>query len=293
MAGFSGGGVAPSDGFTSTGGAGGAGGAGTVGNTNYALVDPAQGASFGSQLGPLLARINALQPPSYQSLVTQGLNSPLLQSILGPAMANLLPGEETGRQNFMDEFRRAGALGSGAMGSGAAKMETGFQNQRGNLISQVISQMLPQITGGLSNEWNQNQGISQLLAQVLGLSKPSIVQGQNTAGGAGGGGGASSGAYPSISSTMPSTQNTAFDNRGQPINPTQPDLLGGLDLSGMGGMGGGGGSYSGVGLGPTPQSTYNNAEGNAGLGQTFQSNADYGFGGQTADLTGTGWEQYF
>lgn len=241
------------------GGAGGTGGAGQVGSTAYSLVDPSAGASFSSQLGPLLQRIQGLQPPNYQDLVNQGMNSPLLQQVLGPALKNLLPGEELARQNFMDEFRKSGALGSGAMGVGGAKLEGALQGQRGNLISQIISQMLPQITGGLSNQFNQQSSISQLLASVLGMSKPSIVTGSNGAAGAGGAGGGGWGSIPpsqGLNTPMLSDTNWGStsgvsggaNQGGGMISPNS----GNFDLSGLfqPGVIGGSGDYQGTYVGP-------------------------------------------
>lgn len=257
------------------GGLGGSASSGAVGNTSYAAVDPTAGSSFASQLGPLLQRLQGLQAPNYQDLVTQGINSPLLQSILKPALANLIPGETLARQNLMDEFRKGGALGSGAMGNASSTLETGLQGQRGNLVSQVLSQFLPQITQGLSNQFNQGLSIDQLMAQVLGQSKPSIVTGSNAVPGGGGssGGGGVDDLLGSSSSMTPQQEwdqmNAAgFRNQGprpggggyQP-SPNVPDPSGGLDLTGLyqpnnlTSGGGGGSTYIGPEGYITPGST--------------------------------------
>lgn len=156
----------------------------------YAAIDPASTGSFDNILQQLLGMVTgggAPKPPNYGDLLKQGVGSPLMQSVLGPALQNLLPGEDLARQSLMDEFRSSGALGSGAMGSASAKLEGALQGQRGNLVSQIMSQMLPTMTQGLSNQFNQQMQIPGLLGQILSQTRPSIVKGDNPpAGGPGG-----------------------------------------------------------------------------------------------------------
>jgi hypothetical protein len=148
----------------------------------YASIDPATGSgSFDTILQQLLGMLTgggAPKPPNYSALLKEGVNSPLLQSVLGPALANLLPGEDLARTSLMDEFRSSGALGGGAMGAASAKLENALQGQRGNLVSQIISQMLPTMTSGLSNQFNQQMAIPGLLGQILSQTKPSLIKGQ-------------------------------------------------------------------------------------------------------------------
>lgn len=260
-------------------------GSGSIGQTPYQIIDPSAGSSFASQLGPLLQRLSQLQAPNYQDLVNQGINSPLMQSVLKPALANLQPGEDLARQNFTDEFRKAGALGSGAMGAGSANLERGLQGQRGNLISQVISQMLPQITQGLGQQFNQGLNIDQLMSQVLGMSKPSIVTGSNGAVGGGGGG-----LSPSLGLQTPMSSESANANyfKTPGYGAGQPDMPGSNS----------GGNYDLTGLyqpsnltGQTNnQATYIGPEGYITPGSSTVYNGAGGFEGQTASLAGTGYE---
>jgi hypothetical protein len=121
----------------------------------------------------------------------------------------------------MDQFRSAGALGSGAQGKASAQLETGLQGADADLVSKIISQMLPQMTQGLQNQWTQQMDIPKLLASVLGTTKPSVIGGfppgniPSASGGAGGAGGVGG--------------------------------AGGLGGLGGAGGGGGGGIYGGVG----------------------------------------------
>src|ERR1700741_1170745 len=74
-------------------------GQGSVGNTDFRQLDPAQGSeSFRSMLDQINQRVAGLAPPSYESFLQQGINSPLLQAVLGPALAKLQPGADESRQ---------------------------------------------------------------------------------------------------------------------------------------------------------------------------------------------------
>jgi len=241
--------------FAGAGGAGGAGtGAGQVGQTQFTSIDPAAqpgGGSFSSTLQNLMSRLPGA-PPSYQDLLNQGVNSPLLQSVLQPALANLLPGEEMGRENLANEFRSAGALGSGAQGVASSRMENAFQQQRGNLISQIISSMLPTMTSGLANQYNQQMAVPSLLGSILGATRPSTVTGNvppmqfiGFGGGAGGKGGAGGSttdpgfgtgqSWADIQANLAGYPNAAAYQKAQAGGS---DPFSGLDLSGLGGSGG-------------------------------------------------------
>ena len=111
--------------------------------------------------------------PSFQDVLTQGLSSPLLQSVLGPALQNLIPGEEVARRNLMDQFRGAGALGGGAHGVASSRLESGLQGQRGNLISQIIQGLLPTIVSGYAQQSKNILDPAQMLIQsILGSMGP-------------------------------------------------------------------------------------------------------------------------
>lgn len=165
------------------GSSGGAGGGGL-----FSVIDPAQGQSFSRTLNQLMGRLGKIKPPSFESFLKQGMSSPLLQQILGPALANLMPGEEQARQAFMDEFRSAGALGSGAMGAGSARLESALQGQRGNLISQIISGTLPTMVQGLGQQFQESTYPTSLLAQILGQTRPYVMANPQLSGAGGGGG---------------------------------------------------------------------------------------------------------
>jgi hypothetical protein len=173
------------------------GGIGNVGNTGFVGVSPTAtpgGEAYSDILNRLYGRLPGA-PPDFQALLQAGVASPLLQTVLQPALANLLPGEELARQQLMDQFRSAGALGSGAQGVASSRLENALQGQRANLISSIISQMLPTMVQGLSQQYQNQLAVPGLLGSLLQSAKPQIVTSQpgqgigSVGGGRGGGGG--------------------------------------------------------------------------------------------------------
>lgn len=177
-------------------------GAGFAGNTAFTTVDPAGapgGGTYSNILDQLLGRLPGA-PPDYSQFLNQGVNSPLLQSVLGPALANLNKGFGIQDQQLQDQFRQAGALGSGAQGSAFSNLKYGQSGQQGNMIANIISSMLPQMTQGLNQQYQNQLGVPGLLGSTLGTARPQVVQGNISAmnqgtgpGGAGGAGGAGGG----------------------------------------------------------------------------------------------------
>lgn len=199
------------------------------------LMDPQAGSqSYGNVLSSLMSRLPGA-PPSYQDMINQGLNSPLINSVLQPAMNNL--NDQFGLQNqqFNDEFRSAGALGSGAQAVGMGRLAQAQGNAQGNLIAQVISQMLPQFTQGLNQQYQNQLAVPGLLGSILGQTRPLVGQAARTSSSvpaAGGSPGLSTGA-----SSQRQTSSNQSDNFGL-------DYLNDYDLSGLGSEGGGGYDYS-------------------------------------------------
>lgn len=169
---FSAPGVAP--------GPGGGSGSGMLGTTAYSTVDPAAAPGGGTYSSLLTNLQNKLPgaPPSYQDLLTQGTQSPLLQTVLAPAMQNLRSQFDLQNQQFNDEFRSAGALGSGAQAVGMGRLAQAQGNSMGNLIAQIVSQMLPQMTQGLNQQYQNQLAVPGLLGSILGTAKPQVVEGK-------------------------------------------------------------------------------------------------------------------
>ena len=129
---------------------------------------------FATRVEDVIASINRPQA-SFEDLLSQGINSPLLQAILGPALRNLLPGAEEARQSLTDRFRASGGLRSGAYGVRAGQLESDILGQQGDLISRVISSFLPTAVSGLQNESARSLQQSSLLESILGLTKPQFI----------------------------------------------------------------------------------------------------------------------
>lgn len=215
------------------GSGGGAPTVGQVGNTTYATVDPSSGQTYSNILGQVQNRLPG-PPPSYQDFLSQGVNSPLIQTVMQPALRNLQDQFSLQNQQFNDEFRSAGALGSGAQAVGMGRLAQAQGNAQGNLIAQILTQMLPQISQGLNQQYQNQLAVPGLLASVLGTAKPQVVSGTtpniNFRGGGGGGGGAGS---------SPSEADTIFNNilagkYNTPSTQTQTDNTLDFDLSNLG-----------------------------------------------------------
>lgn len=236
----------------------------SVGNVDYKQLDPAKGSeSFKGLLDQINSRIASTQAPSYESFLQQGINSPLIQAVLGPALARLQPGAEDSRTALMDQFRQAGALGSSAMGAAGAKNEANIQQQQGDLISQVIAAMLPQMTQGLNQQFQNQMSIPTLLAQVLGQTRPDTVTGSNvpptdpnasrgggsvhigkSSYGMGGGGNSSSGYQGGLSPARTSPPGVGDPSGGLDYNLQDlfDQITGGGDVLNLGNQGGDSGS---------------------------------------------------
>jgi len=168
-------------------------------------------------------------PQSFESILQQGIDSPLLRQVLEPALQALIPRETEARQNLTDQFRSAGALRSGAYGAAVPRLEGEIGRSRGNLISQVISQILQSIIGG-SLQAQRNAFLpTESLTNLFGANRPQPEFGgsdsSGRAGGFGGGG---------LSNPADRARHQEMFRGGQPnfINPQGSRLLGGAPSGG-------------------------------------------------------------
>jgi hypothetical protein len=150
------------------------------------VVSPLANPAF-SQLAQQAQRSIPQSLPSLNDLIQGGMASPLLESILGPALQRLVAPQAAQRTQFTEAARAAGGLRGSTYGQG---MNTLMQNQaqgQNDLMSQVISQVLGTLVPGQLQE-QQNQFLqSNALTKLLGTIRPDVVRG------AGAGGGSSSG----------------------------------------------------------------------------------------------------
>ncbi len=155
----------------------------------------------------------------FQKILSEGLSGSLIQSLIQPVLAALVPQEEQARQSLTDTFRKAGGIapGSTAFGAGAGKLEGQIQANRGATIADLIRQSLGDIIQGSALEQRSAEtGTNQLtrLLQSLPLGQESVIS-QILSGGGGGGGGGSGGSGGSSFGFSPETQ------RVQGLNTTQ------------------------------------------------------------------------
>ena len=126
---------------------------------------------------PMFNRVAGMIPEqtqSFESILSQGTGSPLIQQVMQMLLPSLATGEEQAREALTDRFRAAGGLRSGAYGVAAPRLEGELAAKRGGVMSQLISSLLgPLISGSL-----QAQEQSFLPARTLMQLLPSLMQSQ-------------------------------------------------------------------------------------------------------------------
>lgn len=167
---------------------------------------------------------------------SQGMNSPLLQTILQPALRNLMQGEAQGRTALADQFRAAGGLRGSQYGKAIPQLEGQFQQQRGNLISDLTSRTLSPLIQGLLTQQGQQFMPADALSRLLAAVRPDISFDRGGGGGGGGGG------------LAPTQGPTSMAN-----NPFFSPTAGAGGAGGAGGTSVPGGQYRFPGFGGQPQ----------------------------------------
>ena len=235
------------------GGGGGANAAGTVGNTAFTQVSPMSDPTFANLFGQTLGAIPG-SLPGIDQLIAQGMNSPLLQLVLGPALERLKAPQAQQREQFTESARAAGGLRGSTYGGGMNKLIQNQGLQQNDLMSQVIQQVLGTLVQGQLQS-QQNQFLpARSMTDLLRSVAPQTVQGSMGGGGSGGTSGwenipASQGLntpmYGDISGpaggvqTVSQPQNTGFLPPQQTTQQTSAPYTPYLDPF----LGGGGGSY--------------------------------------------------
>jgi hypothetical protein len=158
-----------------------------AGPTDFQQVSPMSDPS--GAFGELYNTTRGIIPTSLDSLSTligQGMNSPLLQQILGPALARLMGTEQTSRDAVTDMFRSSGGLRGTPYAQAAVKNEQNLMGERSNLISDTIAKNLATLVSGQLQEQRNSFLPGQAYSDLLRLMRPDVVR---TGGGGGGGGG--------------------------------------------------------------------------------------------------------
>lgn len=225
----------PSNSFGSTGGSG--GGSGQAGNVNYAQVSPTSDPSFAALLAQILQQTPQRENmTSLQDMITGGMNSPLLQSILGPALARLQAPQAQQRENLTESTRAAGGLRSSSYGQNYNKLQEQQGQQQNDLMGQVIQQVLSSLISGQMQEQQNSFLPGRSLTELLRTIAPQTVTGSGVSG--------SRGAWDAMSPSQGLQTPMMGDSMG-PAGGAPPGGSGWGGNTGGGSRGGGGGSVIG------------------------------------------------
>lgn len=253
------------------------------GSTGFNIFDPTSVANF-SRVANAAGSSIPQRLPSLESIITQGVNSPLLAAVLGPALERLRAPQAQQQQQLTESTRAAGGLRGSQYTQGMNQLLYNQGLQTNDLMGQVIQQMLaPIISGRLQEQRNQFLP-SEALINLLRAIRPEAVGSRATTG-------AGSSGWenipPSLGLNTPTSPTPGFDQFG-------------LNLQGLGGSGssaGGGGSSPGVPpTGVPPPSQYSDpwqsllgdVYGDSAGGAPLPLEYSYGGGGWTTNATPPG-----
>lgn len=113
--------------------------------------------------------------PSLGALLSQGMNSPLLQAILGPSLQRLMGTEQTSRDAVTDAFRASGGLRSSQYGRTFAENEGNIMDKRSSLISDTIAKNLGTIVPGMLQEQKNMFLPGEEYMNLMKLIRPDLV----------------------------------------------------------------------------------------------------------------------
>lgn len=146
-------------------------------NSVSPLVVPELMNLFNKAQGSVPGSLNSLQ-----SMIQGGMNSPLLQEVLGPAMQRLVQPQAQQRQQLTDMTRAAGGLRSGEYGMNTNVLLNNQSLQQNDLMSDVIGKVLQTLVSGQLQE-QQNQFLpSKAYTDLLSASRPQLIGGFPPAG---------------------------------------------------------------------------------------------------------------
>ena len=172
------------------GSGGSAGGAGPEAGflTPYRVISPAEDPTFSRIAGEVEAAIPR-QMQSLQSIIQGGMNSPLLQEILGPMLARLQAPQAQQRSQLTEATRAAGGLRGSTYGQDFTRLQNQQGQQQNDLMAAVLQQVLGQVISGSLQENQQSFLPAQNLMNLLGALRPQVQTGlpPQQAGGGGSG----------------------------------------------------------------------------------------------------------
>ena len=122
-----------------------------------------QDPNFVNQMAGSLGGVGQQAASGYLPFVQNPTASPYFQNALQGLLGALAPSEQQARQGLGDQFRSAGMMSSGIFGNQATNLEGQLNLNRGQIASQLLTTMFPQITQALQNPMDQ---ITQLMNAV-------------------------------------------------------------------------------------------------------------------------------
>lgn len=114
---------------------------------------------------------------SLQSMIQGGMNSPLLEAILGPALQRLQAPQAQQRQNLTEATRAAGGLRGSTYGQDMNQLQNNQALQSNDLMGQVIQQVLAQLVQGQLQEQRNSFMPAESLTNLLRAASPSVGRG--------------------------------------------------------------------------------------------------------------------
>lgn len=112
------------------------------------------------QLAGSLGGVGQQAAAGYLPFVQNPTASPYFTNALQGLLGALAPSEQQARQGLGDQFRSAGMMSSGIFGNQANNLEGQLALNRGQIASNLLTTMFPQITQALQNPMDQ---ITQLM----------------------------------------------------------------------------------------------------------------------------------
>lgn len=207
------------------GGTGSGSSSGAVGNINYQQVSPTSDPTFAR----LLADIEAMTPkslPGIDSIVSGGMNSPLLQLVMGPALQRLQGPQAQARQGLTEQARAAGSLRSSQYGKDMNTLRNNQALQQNDLMGQIIQQVLGTLVSGSLQSQQNSLLPGKSYTDLLRTVAPQTLTGANTAvsGGYRGGSGASSISPSAEELNAEALQRWAAVQRGLNVGPGSAEV---------------------------------------------------------------------
>ena len=167
-------------------GTGGPGGTGSSGGTKGGAQSGSTGKFDWASISPLLnpdfmklfQQAQSSVPTEMQSLqqmIQGGMQSPLLQAVLGPALQRLQAPQQLQQQQFTEAARASGGLRGSTYGQGLNTLMQNQGQQQNDLMGQVIQQVLGQLVQGQLQEQRNQFLPAESFTNLLRTIRPELA----------------------------------------------------------------------------------------------------------------------